>query len=839
MSDNYRLLTLSVCLVLFCLQLQGQPVFPYQDPSAPVETRTEDLLQRMTLEEKIDMLGGYEGFYIRPNERLGIPKIKMADGPLGVRNYGKATAFPGGIAFAATWDTLLVRRYGEAVGTEARSKGVHIMLAPGVNIYRAPMCGRNFEYYGEDPFLASRMAVAYIRGVQSREVMATIKHFAANNQEWDRNGISSDMDERTLREIYLPVFQAAVEEARVGAVMNSYNLVNGTHTSQHTHLIREILKGDWRFDGILMSDWGSTYDGIAAANAGLDLEMPAGDFMNRGTLITAIGDGRIQQGVIDDKVRRMLRQLFRFGFFDRPQSDSTLPLYPPESRLIALQAAREGIVLLKNSDGLLPLDPASIRTLAVIGPDAHPAVPGGGGSSIITPYRSVSFLDGILSQAGDRVTVFYSPGLTYETDEMVRNSLFLATNEKGEDVRGLRGEYFATIDMSGEPMITRIDPCIQFDWQNYSPAAVIPADSFSVRWTGKIHPTREGDYYFFVSGNNGFRLYLDDRLILDEWTNPSFLSKNTTVFLGSGRDYRIRLEYYENRGEAQITLGYRPVAEPKSLEAVRLAASCDAVVVCVGFNPSLEGENFDRPFGLPAEQVALIREVSRVNPKTIVVVTAGGNVDPAGWLDQVNGYLHAWYPGQEGGTALAEILFGSVNPSGKLPVSFEKRWEDNAAFHSYYDPDKDGHVFYSEGLFTGYRHFDRSGVEPLFPFGFGLSYTTFSYSDISVTRKSGEDLPLKVVFSVTNTGDREGDEVAQLYIRDVASSLARPVKELKGFSRISLQPGERKEVTLELPARAFQFYDPVTKGWSLEPGEFEILVGASSGDIRLRKVIRL
>ena len=357
----------------------------YKDPSKPVEQRAKDLLTRMTLEEKIDMLGGFEAFYIRPSERLGIPKIKMADGPLGVRNYGKATAFPGGIAFAAAWNKDLTRTYGEMIGKEARSKGVHIMLSPGVNIYRAPMCGRNFEYYGEDPYLASRMVVAYINGVQSQGVVATVKHYAANNEEYDRHTVSSDVDERTLREIYLPTYRAAVEEAHVGALMTSYNLINSVHASQHPHLINEVLKGDWKFDGLVMSDWTSTYDGVAAANSGLDLEMPSGQHMSRDTLLPAIKSGKLSVATIDDKVQRMLRVMFRFGFFDRSQLDSSLPLYSPESRLIALQAAREGIVLLKNQDNLLPLDRSKVSSIAVIGPNAHPAVTGAGGSSKIEP----------------------------------------------------------------------------------------------------------------------------------------------------------------------------------------------------------------------------------------------------------------------------------------------------------------------------------------------------------------------------------------------------------------------------------------------------------------------
>ncbi|MEI8006675.1 MAG: glycoside hydrolase family 3 C-terminal domain-containing protein [Bacteroidota bacterium] len=833
---------ISILFFISIFSIAGAQNFPlYKDKAVPVEQRVADLLQKMTIEEKIDMLGGYEGFYIRPNTRLGIPVVKMADGPLGVRNYGKATAFPGGICFASTWNTGLVKKYGEAVGTEARSKGVHIMLAPGVNIYRAPMGGRNFEYYGEDPFLASRMAVSYIEGVQSQGVVATIKHFAANNQEFDRYNVSSDVDERTLREIYLPAFRAAVEEAHVGAVMNSYNLLNGAWTSQNEHLLKDILKTDWKFDGILMSDWGSTHDGVAAAIAGLDLEMPAGDFMNRKNLLPALQDGRLKQSDIDDKVSRMLRIMFRFGFFDRVQADTTLPLYNPGSRLVALQAAREGIVLLKNENNMLPLDRSKVKSIAVIGPDAHPAVAGGGGSSIITPYRSISFLDGITNIAGEEVSVFYSPGVNTDLDEMTGTSVFSSLDEKGGKLKGLKGEYFANMFMTGEPVMNRRDEHISFNWQNGSPAPVMPADSFSIRWTGSISIPVDGNYYFYVSGNNGFRLYLDDMPVIDEWGNPSFKAGDKTMTLLKG-EMKVKLEYYEKTGEAQVAFGWRQIKPAGESEAIRLAAKCDVAVVSVGFNADTEGEGFDRPFELPAEQADLIKNIGKVNKRTIVVLTSGGNVASSDWISLIPAYLAAWYPGQEGGTALAEILFGFTNPSGKLPVSFEKRWEDNATFNSYYDADKDNHVKYTEGIFVGYRHFDKNNIEPLFPFGYGLSYTGFEFNDLAVKKVvKGPELPVKVEvsFNVTNTGKKEGAEVAQVYIHQIKSGVIRPVKELKGFSKVFLKPGETNRVNIILTHDAFEYYDVEKKSWVIEPGDFEFLVGSSSRDIRLKKTFRV
>ena len=830
--------TILIVFVLSSSFVAAQSISPYKDAKATVETRVQDLLSKMTLEEKIDMLGGVEGFYIRPNERLGIPKIKMSDGPLGVRTYGKSTAFPAGIAFAATWNKDLEHRYGEAIGKEARSKGVHIMLSPGVNIYRAPMNGRNFEYFGEDPYLASRMTVAYTNGVQSQGVVATVKHYAANNEEYDRHTVSSDVDERTLREIYLPAFRAAVEEAHVGSVMNSYNLVNGVHASENQHLLNEILKGDWKFDGFVMSDWNSTYDGVAAAKGGLDLEMPSGKYMNRDTLMPAIKAGKLPVSTIDVKIQRMLRVMFRFGFFDRPQLYPSLPLYSPDSKSIALQAAREGIVLLKNQQNVLPLDRGMIKTIAVIGPDAHPAVTGAGGSSQAQPFRSVSMLDGIIAAAGDKIKVYYSPGTGADPESIFRTSEFLTPGDNNQLVRGLKGEYFSNRDFSGAPAITRIDRRIRFEWGESAPAPSMPLDDFSVRWTGKIRMESDGDYEFFVQGDDGYRLTIDNQRVLDEWRDQGANLKQAKVRLKAGQLADVKLEYYERSGNAEISFGWRKASDPKESDAIRLASLCDVAVLCMGFNATTEGEGFDRTFALPKEQEDLIKSVAAVNKKTIVVLTAGGNVAMTGWIDEIAGLLHAWYPGQEGGTAIAEILFGDVNPSGKLPATFEKRWEDNATFGSYYAKEKK--LPYTEGVFVGYRHFDSKNLEPLFPFGFGLSYTTFEYRNLKVAPSAHTmDPKISVEFEVVNTGSRPGAEIAQLYVGEVNPSLPRPVKELKAFEKVWLNPGASTKVSLSLDKNAFAYYDVGARGWKVNPGKFVVSVGSSSRLIRFSQQITL
>lgn len=760
----------------------------------------------------------------------------MSDGPMGVHDYGLTTAYPAGIALAASWDVDLAHRFGIAMGKDARARGVHFILAPGMNIYRAPMNGRNFEYFGEDPFLASRMAVNEIIGVQEQDVIATAKHFAGNNSEFARMTLSSDIDERTLREIYLPAFEASVKEAKVGAVMDAYNLVNGIYMTANNYLNNEILKEEWGFDGILMSDWGATHDGVAAANAGLDLEMPSPSYMNRDTLLPALRDGRVSMATLDDKVRRILSKAIEFGFLDRPQTDTSIPLYSQEGRQVALEEARGGMVLLKNARNLLPLDENKARTIAVIGPDAYPAVITGGGSAETKPFHAVSYLEGISDRAGIKANVLYAVDLPV-LDEVFENSEFVI--EPGGE-KGLKGEYFSNQELSGSPALVRTDSRVHFDWGEGSFAAGQPVDHFSVRWTGYFVPKQSGDYQFFTSADDGVRLYVGDDKAIDDWQPHSQTLDTALKHLEAGKAYQIRLEYFEDVGSAIVGFGVTRADAFVGNKTKALAAKADVAVVCVGFDPKTEGEGSDRTFQLPGGQDELIRQISAVNKNTIVVLTAGGNVDMTGWVGKVPVILHAWYPGQEGGTALAQILFGDYSPSGKLPVSFERSWEDNPVFHNYYPPKGAMRVQYSEGVFVGYRYYDRSTTKPLFPFGFGLSYTTFSYSNLAVSPQTGDlTQPVTVSFDVKNTGPREGAEVAELYVADSHASVPRPVKELKGFAKLNLKPGESKRVTLKLDRRAFSLYDVAKKDWSAEPGSFTILVGGSSDKIDIRGTFSL
>jgi beta-glucosidase len=819
-----------MCFLILSPLVVGQAPLP---DSPEIEKRVDSILQKMTLQEKIDYIGGYQEFYVRSIPRLGLPAIKMSDGPIGLRNDGPATTLAGGIALAATWDPELVERAGTVLGDDARSRGVHILLGPGANIYRSPRDSRNFEYLGEDPFLAGRTALAYVKGLQSRGVCATIKHFMGNNQEYDRHNVDSLIDERTMREIYLPAFEAAAKEGHVCAIMDSYNLTNGEHMSQNGYLNNEVAKKQWGFDGMIMSDWDSTYDGVAAVNGGLDLEMPAGAHMNRETLLPAIKAGKVTEATIDEHVRRILRRSVQFGWLDRDQTDPSIPAYNLKGRAVTLELARSSMVLLKN-DGVLPLDRSTIRTIAVFGPDAYPTPPVGGGSAGVVPFHTVSFLEGLVNSAGKSVAVTYSSGIP-SLSEMADATDLTTAVSNGKP--GLTSERFIADDLSGSPAETVVDAHLNFgfEWPSFYS---IPSRFRSVRWTGFYVAKSSGKYDVFAQGpgeDGAYHVFLDDKLVLDNWLRATALVNHMPVELSAG-SHKIRIELRRTFGDPNLRFGIVDPAAVVKPEVKTLAARADAVVVAVGFDATSESEGSDRTFTLPPAQDALIAAALAANKQTIVVITSGGAVDMTAWVDRTPALLESWYPGQEAGNALADILFGEVNPSGKLPVTFDRTLEDSAVVHSYYaDPPESKKVKYLEGVFVGYRHYDKAKSKPAFPFGYGLSYTTFKYSNLSVTPQSANlTSPVVVSFDVTNSGPREGAEVGEVYVGDTHARVPRPVKELKGFSKVMLKPGETRHVQVSLDRRAFSYYDVDKKDWAATPGGFAILVGGSSDHTPLR-----
>lgn len=803
-----------------------------------IESRVSKLISQLTLEEKVGLVSGASHGETKAIERLGIPALRVIDGPHGVGWGKKATSFPTGVSMGSCWNPDLIEEVGKALALETRGADRDILLGPCVNIHRTPLGGRNFESFSEDPYLTGRIGVAYVRGVQSEGIGTSLKHYACNNQEWERTTISVEIDERALREIYLPHFKMVVEEAQPWTVMGAYNRLRGVYCCANDYLLNELLKKEFGFKGFVVSDWGAVHGTTDFALGGLDLEMPGPGRYFSEDLLKAVRDGEVPEDLINDKVRRILRVTFLAGLFDDPKPARRGAINAPEHRALAQRLAEEAIVLLKNNGNALPLNRSKIKSIAVIGPnaDAHRA---GGGSSNVTPEAPVDPLAGLRSFCGDQIEVLFARGCGMPQDLIPISSELLAPADGKPGEHGLKGEYFNNMNLEGEPVLTRVDENVDFNWGQGSPAPGISEERFSARWTGTFTPDQSGRFLLGMTSDDGCRLFLDGRKIVDGWVDQAGVTHSATVELEAGRTYEICADYYENTGIASARLGWILLDDNPIRTAAETAAKTDAAIVFVGISWQFEGEGVDRTeLGLPREQNELIREVVAANPNTIVVLINGTPVLMDEWLDRVPAVVEAWYPGQEGGHAIARVLFGEVNPSGKLPVTFPKRLEDNPSYNYY--PGRDGQVHYRESIYVGYRYYDTKDVEPLFPFGHGLSYTTFEYRNLKIASKGqGKDMRVLVTAEIENTGKRPGAEVVQLYVHDVDSRLDRPLRELKAFQKISLKPGEKKTVAFTLGPDAFSYYDPERKQWVAEPGDFEILLGSSSRDLRLKGTHRL
>ncbi|WP_394130252.1 glycoside hydrolase family 3 protein [Shewanella maritima] len=799
----------------------------------------EKKIQAMTLSEKIDFIGGYNDFYIRGYEHLGIPQIRISDGPVGVRNFGKSTAYPAAIGLAASFDKSLAYDFGKAIALEARAKNVHLLLGPGLNIYRLPITGRNFEYFGEDPHLAAQTSVAYINGMQDQGVMADAKHYLANNQEFNRNHVSSDMDERTMHEIYLAAFKPTVTQANVATVMAGYNLVNGIHMSEHHQLNNEILKGDWGFEGFIVSDWVATYDAKNAANGGLDLEMPSAAFMNQQNLIPLLNSGAVDEATIDDKVRRILRTYDRFGLFKQSDLSQGFTLDEAWVRQVAIDAARSGTVLLKNNS-ILPLERDKPARIGVIGPNGNRVVTGGGGSSGVAPLHPLSLVNALKQISHQGTDIVSDSGVFTGAPypENLWDDFPLYIYQDDQKVQGTHAEFYLGTELQGDPVHKQFFDWLKLENEQLWQFPTVPKTDFSVRFTSFYSPKTTGYYSIGGIGDDGYRIILNDIEVVSLWRNQGPTAAKHEVFMNAGEEYKVVVEFYQAGGGATIQLGIKPAEMSKSPDdysapAIALAKDVDYVIMAVGFDWQTEGESYDRSFEMPYNQSELINQVAEVNNNVIVIINSGGNVEMESWIDKVNAVLMAWYPGQEGTLALAEILYGDTNPSGKLPASFAKRIEENPAYPFYFDDDGDLRVFYGEGIFLGYRYWDKVQQKPRFPFGYGLSYTQFEYTQLEISAdkiNTTENLTAKV--TIKNIGQRAGSEVIQVYVEDIESRLPRPIKELKGYEKVHLLPGESKTVSMTLTPDDFSFYDPMLKKWVVEPGKFKVHAAASSDDIK-------
>ncbi len=808
----------------------------------------DDILDRMTLEEQVSLLSGADFWTTVPVERLGVPKIKVTDGPNGARGAGSlvagvnAACFPVAIALGATWDPALVERMGVALAGQAKSKGASVLLAPTVNIHRSDLNGRNFECYSEDPMLTAALAVAYIQGVQSQGIAATIKHFAGNESEIERQTMSSDIDERALREIYLPPFEQAVKKAGVMAVMSSYNRLNGTYTSEHPWLLTKVLREEWGFDGIVMSDWFGSHSTAATVNAGLDLEMP-GPTRDRGEkLVAAVGNGEVKPETVREAARRILTLLERVGAFEKVPDLSEHALDLPEDRALIRKLGAEGAVLLKN-DGILPLQKAGLGHVAVIGPNAAEARVMGGGSAQIAAHYRVSPLEGIRQALSNANSIHHATGC--------RNNRLINVFS-GE----MRVDYFKGRDLTEPVIATETASKGEFFWFDL-PSSELDPNEFSARMTASYVPTESGEHVFGMTNAGLAKLFVDGKLVVngydgwargDNYFGTANVEQRQGIHLEAGQSYKVVVEYCSSATTEEginltaVRFGVeKPLGEEAMLDAVQKASDADVVLLFVGRDGEWDTEGLDLPdMRLPGRQEELIDRVAAANANTIVVLQTGGPIEMP-WLGKVRAVLQMWYPGQELGHAVADVLFGDVEPGGRLPQTFPKRLSDNSAMvgdASVY-PGKDGHVRYAEGVFVGYRHHDTRNIEPLFPFGFGLGYTRFSWGEAqaSATRMGAEGVTVTV--DVANTGDRTGSELVQLYVRPPVSALERPDKELRAFTKLRLMPGEKGTASLVVRPRDLSYFDERIGAFRAIAGRYEFLVAANALDIRSAVAIEL
>lgn len=856
--------------------------FPFQDHNLSVEERVSDLVSRLTLEEKVRLLvHSAEGV-----PRLGIDTYYYGNEALhGVVRPGNFTVFPQAIALASTWNPELIMKITTAISDEARGKhnrlggrtppssGLLVFWSPTVNMARDPRWGRTPETYGEDPHLTSRIGVAFVRGLQGNDpkyikVVSTPKHFVANNEEHNRFRCDPQISERTLREYYFPAFRACVTEANAQSVMGAYNALNGVPCNADRWLLTDVLRGEWGFGGYVVTDCGALSTMISehkyaktpeesaafGVNAGVDLEC-GGRQILKNYLVGAIEKGLTTEETVDRALSNVLKLRFRLGMFDPPEMVpyNKIPgdvVGSEAHRELARRASRESIVLLKNEkangEPLLPLDKGKIKSIAVVGPNA--AVARFGDYSGWPTYPPITPLDGIRNKVGDTVEVNFAEWIAAPDEES-----FVIVTEKnlrpgdGDDTGGLKAEYFTNSRLEGEPETARTDKRVDIDTLNRPPDPAIPQRGpFSVRWSGKLVPSATGIHSLSLTVKGSARLYLDGEMILEKKSKGKYVFKSgeaidgyllnqhadrreaAHAMLEAGKEYNIAVEYVHKKGKAVARLEWIAptvdVAEARAGE-MKTIGNSDVVVAAMGIWRDLEREGMDRlDLDLPYDQTEYIKQVMAVNPNTVVVLISGTSLS-VNWIDaNVPAIVQAWYPGEQGGNAIADVLFGDYNPGGRLPLTFYKSVDDLLPFDDYEVP-KGRTYMYFEG-------------EPLYPFGHGLSYTEFEYGGLAIDRKEiGSGDSVTVSFDVKNAGGRDGDEVAQLYVRDVESGVKQPLRKLRGFRRIHLKKGESRTVSIPLSASALSFWDEKTKQFFVEPGEFEILVGASSGDIRLMEVI--
>ncbi|GIH20397.1 beta-glucosidase [Rugosimonospora africana] len=804
---------------------------PWTNAAQTPLDRANELLAAMTLTEKLTMLhGGASCGYVGcvdGNTRLGIPPLHLQDGPVGAGDgFTGVTQLAAPVAGAASWDTGLMRQYGQVLGAEQWGKGTNVVLAPTINIVRDPRWGRAFESLGEDPYLAGQIGAADIQGIQSQGPMAQVKHYAVYNQETNRNSSADNaiVSDRTEREIYLPAFETAVQQGQADSVMCSYSAINGPFACENGPLQNGVLKGDLGFTGFITSDWGATHSTVASANNGLDMEMPGSTYYG-GALTSAVSSGQVSQSTVDDHVRRILTSMFRQGLFDTTQTGSTGAVVTSSAHAdVARQVAEEGSVLLKNSS-VLPIG-TSVHSIAVIGDDAGTdAMSQGGGSAGVNPPYLVTPYQGIRNRAGSAATVTFAQGVASGSGQLPPVDSSYLTPSSGTGT-GLFGQYHNSTDLSGAVVASRVDGGVDVVYGGASPAPGVNATNWSVKWTGTLRPPATGSYQFSLNSDDGSRLFVNGKQVINNWFNQGPTTRTGTVTLTAGQPVSIEVDYYQAGGGSNVSLGWQVPGQSLHDQAVTAARNANLAVVFVDKFESEGGDLAD--INLSADQNQLVTDVAAANPNTVVVVNSGSAVAMP-WAGSVKGVVENWYPGQEDGNAIAALLFGDTNFSGKLPVTFPQSLADAPAHTTAQWPGQNGTVQYSEGIDVGYRWYDSQNKTPLYPFGYGLSYSTFGYANLTVGARDANGA-VAVGFDVTNTGTRAGAEVAQVYVGQPAAT-GEPPKNLRGFQRVSLNPGQSQHVSLTLDARSFQTW--TGNGWTNSAGTHQIYVGSSSRDIRL------
>jgi beta-glucosidase len=833
---------------------------PEPKPVDSVAEAIEAILAGLTLEEKVSLCHAGSKFATNGVPRLGIAPLVMSDGPHGVRqefeehswkprdvDWDTATYLPTGAALAATWNPDLARTFGETLGAEARARGKDVLLGPGFNIVRDPRCGRNFEYLGEDPCLIRALVPAIIQGIQENDVAACAKHYAMNNQEWNRGKVDARPDERTFREIYAPGFETAVE-AGVWTVMGAYNKFRGEWCCENGLLLQEILKKQWGFQGAVVSDWCAVHDARKVALGGLDIEMGTSDdyskFLLADAFLALLRSGEVSEDVLDDKVRRILRVHFLTGKLGGRKRKAGRGPCVGHTR-VARRIAQEAVVLLKN-EGLLPLDPGAVRTVAVIGENAVTRHAMGGGSSAVkTPYE-VTPLEGIRELLGSLAKVRFARG--YPDEGMPYASIATENFEVIDEGAGVRGWQ---VTWSNPDWITHLAPVqeyresvnVRFD------AGVAPVPGFHIEgWSGtfkgRLRAPESGRFVLALQADSDAFLSVDGVRKIELRQNHYRTVGTVELEWVKGQTCDIEILYHHGAGEAVLNLGWQrpgdpPISANSSLreEALQAAREADVVLYFGGLNHSYDNEGGDRiQLGLPGGQDDLIRDLVAANPRTVVTIIAGAPVEMP-WVKEVPALLYGWYAGMEAGRAFADILFGRINPSGKLPFTIPQSLADTPAFRL---DDYNGETCeYREGVFTGYRWYDHSEIEPLFPFGHGLGYSEFSITDLWIEEVPSEAALCRVSCLLRNAGKRPGQETVQVYVGHKNPSVPRPLRELKAFRKISLEPGKSQQVEFTLTQRDFSYWDEAAHDWKRESGEYEISVGFSSRDIRISASLRL